>query len=76
MPTRTSSRPSPAARKSARPRVIPLADAAEEVGLSSRTLRRYVAERRLPAYRVGRRIMIDPSDLDVLVVPIGSGADR
>lgn len=41
--------------------------AGERTGLSVRSLRRYVAEGRLPAYRMGSRtIRLDPADVDNL----------
>lgn len=44
-----------------------LADAADRTGLSVRSLRRYIAEGRLPAYRLGSRtIRLIPSDVDNL----------
>lgn len=38
-------------------------EAASVVGLSERTVRRRVATGDLPAYRSGRRVLIDPADL-------------
>lgn len=39
------------------------AEAAQLAGLGERTLRRHVASGRLPAFRIGRRVLIDPTDL-------------
>ncbi|WP_082683836.1 MULTISPECIES: helix-turn-helix domain-containing protein [unclassified Mycobacterium] len=51
---------------------LTLHQAAERVGLSEKTLRRYVSDGRLRAYRVGARaIRIDTADLDALSRPIG-----
>ncbi|WP_238146586.1 helix-turn-helix domain-containing protein [Ornithinimicrobium murale] len=48
-----------------------LADAAERTGLSTYTLRRRIAEGRLPAYRSGPRIIrVDPADVDGLLTRI------
>jgi excisionase family DNA binding protein len=46
---------------------IPLAEAAASRGVSTRTVRRWIAAGLLPAYRVGPRLVrIDPDDLDRL----------
>ena len=37
---------------------------AERTGLSERTLRRYIADGRLRAYKAGKTVRIDPSDTD------------
>lgn len=48
-----------------------LAAAAERTGVSIRTLRRRIAEGRLPAYRSGPRLIrVDPADVDRLMVQI------
>lgn len=48
-----------------------LGTAAERTGMSVRTLRRRIAEGRLPAYRTGPRIIrVDPEDVDRLMVKI------
>ncbi|WP_131103816.1 helix-turn-helix domain-containing protein [Ornithinimicrobium sufpigmenti] len=48
-----------------------LAEAAERTGLSTYTLRRRIAEGRLPAYRSGSRIIrVDPQDVDRLLTRI------
>ena len=45
--------------------------AAEQLGVSTRTIRRYIASGRLLAYRVGPTLIrIDPGDLDRLARPI------
>jgi excisionase family DNA binding protein len=50
---------------------ISLDAAAEQIGVSKRTIRRLVADGRLPAYRVGSRVVrIDSADLDALLTPI------
>ncbi len=50
---------------------LTLTAAAEYLDVSERTLRRYIAEGRLPAYRLGKRqIRIEVADLDKLVQPI------
>lgn len=48
-----------------------LVSAAERTGFSVRTLRRRIAEGKLPAYRSGpRSIRVDPADVDRLLVRI------
>lgn len=48
-----------------------LSAAAERTGLSVKTLRRRIAEGRLPAYRSGpRSIRVDPADVNRLMVRI------
>lgn len=51
---------------------ITLHEAAERVGVSTRTLRRYIADGRLTAYRIGPRIIrVDPADLEQIQRPMG-----
>ncbi|OLT20137.1 helix-turn-helix domain-containing protein [Ornithinimicrobium sp. CNJ-824] len=48
-----------------------LSQAAERTGLSTYTLRRRIADGRLPAYRSGSRIIrVDPDDVDKLLTRI------
>ena len=48
-----------------------LSEAAERTGLSTYTLRRRIADGRLPAYRSGSRIIrVDPDDVDNLLTRI------
>ncbi len=47
-----------------------LADAAARTHVSARTLRRWIAEGRLQAYRVGPRLVrLDPESVDQLMKP-------
>lgn len=39
---------------------------AERTGLSERTLRRYIADGRLRAYKAGKTLRIDPADTDTI----------
>lgn len=58
---------------------LTLHDAAEEYGVSQRTIRRRIADGSLPAYRMtgSRLIRIKAADLDRLLTPIPtSGGDR
>lgn len=59
------------------PRWIDQRQAAAYLGITDRTLRRMIADGRLPAYRLGPRLLrIDMGDLDALMrrVPAGGGA--
>ncbi|AXH96027.1 helix-turn-helix domain-containing protein [Ornithinimicrobium avium] len=48
-----------------------LSEAAERTGLSTYTLRRRIAEGKLPAYRSGRRVIrVEPDDVDKLLTRI------
>ncbi|MFK5584338.1 excisionase family DNA-binding protein [Serinicoccus sp. LYQ131] len=48
-----------------------LTEASQRTGLSTRTLRRRIAEGQLPAYRTGPRILrLDTEDVDRLMVRI------
>lgn len=42
---------------------------AERTGLSERTLRRYVAQGRLRAFKAGKTIRFDPADVDSIFTP-------
>ncbi|MGP5251486.1 helix-turn-helix domain-containing protein [Brachybacterium alimentarium] len=58
---------------------LSIAEAAEQLGLTEKTIRRYIAAGKLPAYRVGSRtVRIKSSDLERLLKPIptanGGGA--
>ena len=50
-----------------------LADASARVGVSTRTLRRWIAAGRLTGYRVGPQLIrLDPREVDALARPIPS----
>lgn len=56
-----------------------IAEAAEHIGTSERTVRRYIADGRLTGYRVGPRLIrVDLDELDNLLrpIPTASTADR
>lgn len=58
------------ARKRVR-RLAGIAAAADYNDVSTRTIRRYIAEGRIPGYRVGPRLVkVDLDDLDALARPI------
>ncbi|WP_236745395.1 helix-turn-helix domain-containing protein [Rhodococcus sp. BS-15] len=50
--------------------LITQASAAQELGCSVRTIRRYIASGQIPAVRLGREIRIDPVDLDAFLRPV------
>lgn len=50
-------------------KVLTLEQAAERWQVSTRTLRRRIAEGRLTAYRHGRAIRLKPEDVDTLFTP-------
>lgn len=57
------------------PELIGLSEAAERLGLSYRTLRRYVADGRINAVRVGpRNLKVCADDVTRLMQPVGGGA--
>lgn len=54
-----------------------LSEAASRTGLSVKTLRRRIAEGRLPGYRSGpRTLRVDRNDVDRLMVPIPTTTQR
>lgn len=50
-------------------KALTLEQAAEQWQISTRTLRRRIAEGRLTAYRHGRAIRLKPEDVDALFTP-------
>lgn len=63
------------ARKAPR-RLASITAAADYADVSTRTLRRYIAEGRVTGYRVGPRLVkIDLADLDKLARPIPTAGD-
>jgi len=50
-----------------KPLTIGLREAAELTSLSHWTLRQYIREGRLRAVRIGRRVLIEPAELERLV---------
>ena len=66
-----ASKPSPN-RRPADSRLWTSHQVARHLGLSPNTVRRWVAEGRLPAYRVGRVLRFDPADLDKFAQKIGA----
>lgn len=61
------------ANKSQR-RLSSLPEAAEQFGVSSRTLRRYISAGRITGYRFGPRMLrVDLDELDALLRPLAAG---
>lgn len=58
-------------------RDLSIAEAAHRKNVSAKTIRRWIADGRLPAERVGPRLIrIHPEDLDAIGRRIPSGASR
>lgn len=53
---------------------ITLEQASERTQLSVRTIRRYIAQGKLTAYRAGRVIRLLPADIDALFTPTNQWA--
>jgi excisionase family DNA binding protein len=52
-------------------RLISLLEAADQVGVCTRTMRRYISEGRIKGYRVGPRLVkVAAADIDELMRPI------
>jgi excisionase family DNA binding protein len=52
-------------------RYLPLADAAEYAGVTTKTIRRWIAAGNLTGYRVGPRLIrVKASELDAMLLPI------
>lgn len=50
---------------------VTVAEAAAQLGVAQSTIRRWIREERVPAYRLGdRRILLRQHDLEALAVPI------
>lgn len=50
-----------------KPLTIGLREAAEMTGLSHWTLRKYIRKRRLQPIRIGRRVLLEPAELERLI---------
>lgn len=66
----------PTERQTAGPRsFITLAEAADHLSVTERTVRNYIARGQLTGYRVGpRAIRVDAAELDRMLVPIPTAA--
>jgi excisionase family DNA binding protein len=49
-------------------RTMSVKDAAAQLGLTHWTLRKYIRQGRLPAVRIGRRLLIEPAALERLIM--------
>lgn len=59
------------------PTDLSIAEAAARIGVSPRTLRRWIASGHLPARRIGPRfVRIRVADLDAAGTPLGTSAPR
>lgn len=53
-----------------------IGQAADYLSLTERSIRRYIAEGKLPAFRLGeKQIRIRVVDVDALLVPVPTGAE-
>lgn len=60
--------PSPTRRPHELPHeLLTIDQAADRIGMSARYVRRLIAERRVPFYRLGRAVRLDPNDLSAHV---------
>jgi len=54
-----------------------VANAAARVGVSTKTVRRWIASGQLAGYRVGARLLrVDPDDVDRMLTPIPTASRR
>ena len=54
---------------------IGIPDAATYLGVAEKTIRRFIRDDKLQAYRLGNRVIkLKLEDVDALLVPIGGGA--
>ena len=59
-------------RERRHPELVNLQDAADRAGVSTRTIRRWIADGRLVAYRVGPKVIrVDLDQLEAVFKPIG-----
>lgn len=66
---------STSATKIASRRLVSLVVASEYADVSTKTLRRWIAESKVPGYRAGRLIKVDLNELDAALRPmVGGGA--
>lgn len=58
-------------------RWVSLAEGAEHIGVSEKTLRRMISSSQIVGYRAGSRLIrLDLDELDALLVPISIGGSR
>ncbi len=75
MPTAT---PNKAVRRiESRPRLESITNAAEYLGVSTKTIRRWIADGRLTGYRAGPKLIrVDLNELDAMLRRIPAGGER
>ncbi|MBB1030507.1 helix-turn-helix domain-containing protein [Dietzia sp. SLG310A2-38A2] len=62
------------AKAESRRRMSSLPEAAEQFGVSVKTLRRYISAGRITGYRFGPRMLrVDLDELDALLLPLAAG---
>jgi excisionase family DNA binding protein len=62
-------------RERRHPELIGLPEAAERCGVHYRTIRRWIADGKLPAVRVGPKLLkVNASDLERILSPVGGAA--
>lgn len=61
-------------KNSAPRRLDTLSNAAEQFGVTPKTLRRWIADGRIPGYRLGPRMLrVDLNELEALLRPLAAG---
>ena len=65
-------KPTPASKIAPR-RLVSLTVASEYADVSTKTMRRWIAESKVPGYRAGRLIKIDLNELDSALRPMVTG---
>lgn len=65
-------KPTPASKTAPR-RLVSLTVASEYADVSTKTMRRWIAESKVPGYRAGRLIKIDLNELDAALCPMVAG---
>lgn len=53
---------------------VPLAVAADHFSVSVKTLRRYIADKKIPGYRLGGQVRVKISELEKSLIRMGSAA--
>lgn len=60
-------------QKTATRRLVSLTAASEYADVSTKTIRRWIAESKVPGYRAGRLIKVDLTELDAALRPMVGG---
>lgn len=53
---------------------VSMKDAAAHFGVSEVTIRRWIAKRKIPAYKIGRTVRCRISELEKALEPVGKGS--